>query len=588
MRFRVLRWIRSDVATGNRQYREVIVQTRRLTIGRGSDQHLQIADPKVFENHAVIRPGRGREGAVVVEALTPSGVIVNGRNRLVSTLNAGDEVRIGPAVLVVEPVAKGGLFTLRFRMAESENGRLDRLHVLSLSDSGLSKRFWSLMLASGVAAIFLLVPMAAALYQPLRPLLRSSSVVPSDNLWSPGPLHAAHAFIGNDCNACHTSPFAPIENVQCTSCHSNVEHHVPVTSTDIGLFDQKRCGDCHVEHAETPSVVSRDQRLCSDCHSDLKARSPKTQLLNVADFGKNHPDFRVTVLQGRESPKGGVDWTNVRLDLLPGVKRFERSHLTFSHAQHLARKGIKGPDGDEVLRCANCHTPDASGRMMQPIQMEKHCSRCHSLRFDENDPATTVPHGDIDGVYRTLISHFSRQLLEGRTGNLRTSALTRRPGGRAQTLSREEQGRALDWAEQQSLLAARDLFEKRVCVDCHEVTKLPQRQGFQQWRVEPVKLTQTWMPRARFDHKAHKTTECVTCHAGANVSKTSGDVLMPAITECRTCHTGANQKDKLPSDCLMCHQFHLPGRGLFDQRSTSEAAASPRSGIINRMREQQP
>lgn len=585
MRFRVLRWIRSDVATGNRQYREVIVQTRRLTIGRGSDQHLQIADPKVFENHAVIRPGRGREGAMVVEALTPSGVIVNGRNRLVSTLNPGDEVRIGPAVLVVEPVKKGSPFTLRFRMAEQESGRLDRLHVLSLSDSGLSKRFWSLMLASGVAAIFLLVPMAAALYQPLRPLLRSSSIVPNDSWWSPGPLHAAHAFIGSDCNACHTSPFTPIENVQCTSCHSNVEHHVPVTSTDVALFDLKRCGACHVEHAETPSVVSRDQRLCSDCHANLKTKSPRTQLLNVADFGKDHPDFRVNVLQSQESPKGGVDWSSVRLDVLPGVKRVERSHLTFSHAQHLARKGIKGPDGDEVLQCASCHTPDASGRVMQPIQMEKHCSRCHSLRFDEKDPTTTVPHGDIDGVYRTLISHFSRRLLEGDTGTLRTS-FARRPGGRAEALSREEQSRARDWAENQALLAARDLFERRVCVDCHEVTKLPGLSGFQQWRVEPVKLTQSWMPRARFDHQAHKTTECITCHAGANVSKVSGDVLMPAITECRTCHTGANSKEKLPSDCLMCHQFHLPGRGLFDEQATAESQASPRAGIIRRMRAQ--
>jgi hypothetical protein len=588
MRFRVLRWIRSDVATGNRQYREVIVQTRRLTIGRGSDQHLQIADPKVFENHAVIRPGRGREGPMVVEALTPGGVIVNGRNRLASTLNPGDEVRIGPAVLIAEPAPKGAPFTLRFKMAEAESGRLDRLHVLSLSDSGLSKRFWSLMLASGVAAIFLLVPMAAALYQPLRPLLRASAMMPNDGLWSPGPLHAAHAFIGGDCNACHTSPFAPIENVQCTSCHSNVEQHVRVSSADIALFDLKRCGQCHVEHAETPSVVSRDQRLCSDCHSNLKTKSPRTSLLNVSDFGTDHPDFRVNVLQGRESANGGVDWTNVRLDVLPGVKRFERSHLTFSHAQHLARKGIKGPDGDEVLQCANCHTPDASGRVMQPIQMEKHCSRCHSLRFDETDPTSTVPHGDIDGVYRTLLSHFSRRFLEGKTGSLRTSLSVRRPGAQAQTFSRDEQTRARNWAEQQSLLAARDLFERRVCVDCHEVTKMPERSGIQQWRVEPVKLTQLWMPRARFDHQAHRTTECVACHAGANVSKTSGDVLMPAIAQCRTCHTGANEKNKLPSDCLMCHQFHLPGRGLFDQSATSESQSRPRAGIIYRMREAQP
>jgi hypothetical protein len=220
--------------------------------------------------------------------------------------------------------------------------------------------------------------------------------------------------------------------------------------------------------------------------------------------------------------------------------------------------------------------------------MEKNCSRCHSLRFDENDPTTTVPHGDIDGVYSTLIAHFSRRFLEGDTGNLRTSQRARRPGGLADALTRQDQTRARDWAEQQSLLAARDLFERRVCVDCHEVTKIPNLPGIQQWKVEPVKLTQTWMPRARFDHQAHKTTECVACHAGANVSKTSGDVLMPAISECRTCHAGANSKDKLPSDCLMCHQFHLPGRGLFDQQATTESQASPRAGIIRRMREQQP
>jgi hypothetical protein len=583
MRFRVLRWIRSDTATGNRQFREVIVLTRRLTIGRASDQHLQIADAKIFPNHAVIRPGRGREGAVVIEALTPSGVTVNGRTRIVCTLNQGDEIRLGPAVIIVEPVQKGAPFTLRFRMAEQEGNRLDRLHVLSLSESGLSKRFWSLMLASGVAAIFLIVPMSAALYQPLRPLLRSSSVVPSDGLWSPGPLHAAHQFIGGDCNACHTSPFAPIENVQCTNCHTKVEHHVPVTSADISLFDQRRCAACHVEHAETTSVVSRDQRLCTDCHVKLDSLSPKTQLMNVADFGSDHPDFRVTVLQGREATSG-VDWTNVRLDVLAGVNRFERSRLSFSHAQHLARKGIKGPQGDEVLQCRNCHDPDQSGRLMQPIQMEQHCSRCHSLRFDENDPTTEVPHGDIDGVYRTLISHFSRQFLEGNTGGPRTSSSARRPGGQASAMSRDQQRRALDWAERQALDAARDLFEKRVCVDCHEVSKMPKRPGFQQWKVEPVKLTQSWMPLARFDHQSHKTSECTACHTGANASKRSGDVLMPGIGECRTCHSGADDRNKLPSDCLMCHQFHLPDRGLFDQTATSESEASPRAGTIGRMR----
>jgi FHA domain-containing protein/cytochrome c3-like protein len=586
MRFRVLRWIRSDAATGNRQYREVIVQTRRLTIGRASDQHLQIADKKVFPNHAVIRSGRGREGSMVVEALTPAGVTVNGKTRVVASLAPGDEIRLGPAIIVIEATRRGEPFTLRFRMAEQESNRLDRLHVLSLSDSGLSKRFWSLLLASGVAAIFLIVPMAAALYQPLKPLLRATSIVPNDSLWSPGPLHAAHQFIGADCNACHTSPFEPIENVQCTNCHQAVEHHVRVTSPDIALFDRQRCGECHVEHAETPSVVTRDQRLCSDCHAKLNVLSAKTDLQNVADFGLDHPDFRVSVLQGTEGAQG-TDWATVRLDVLPNVKRAERSHLTFSHNQHLARRGIKGPDGDEVLQCRNCHQPDPSGRLMQPIQMEQHCSRCHSLRFDEKDPSATVPHGDIPGVYSTLVSYYSRQFLQGNVGPQRGSPFARRPGGFTTQLSRDDQSRARDWAEQQSLSAARDLFEKRVCVDCHEVTRMPELPGIERWKVEPVKLTQSWMPRARFNHEAHKTTQCLACHTSSNLSKKSSDVLMPTIAECRTCHSGPEDKAKLPSDCLMCHQFHLPDRGLFDSRATNESDENPRTGIITRMRENQ-
>jgi hypothetical protein len=585
MRFRVLRWIRTDAGTGQRQFREVFVQTRRLTIGRASDQHLQIADSKVFPNHAVIRAGRGREGPVVIEALTPAGVIVNGRTRIVSNLNEGDEVRIGPAIVIVEPRAKGAPFTLRFRMAAQEGDRLDRLHVLSLSDSGLSKKFWSLMMASGVAAIFLIVPMAAALYQPLRPLLRETSMVPTDALWSPGPLHAAHRFIGNDCNACHTTPFAPIQNVQCTNCHRAVDHHVQVTSADVSMFESMRCGQCHVEHVETPTVVSRDQRLCTDCHADLGTKSPKTQLLNVSDFGRNHPDFRVTMLQPvKGTGKNGMDWTTVRLDVLPNTKRVERSNLSFSHERHLARKGIKGPDGDEVLQCGNCHQPDSSGRLMQPIQMEQHCSRCHSLRFDEKDPATTVPHGDIEGVYRTVINHFSRRFLESELDTQSTSRL-RRPGGRTGTFTRQDQRRGRDWAEQETLRVARDLFEKRVCVDCHRVTRTSVKTGYQQWEVEPVKLTAVWMPRARFDHGSHRSSDCLTCHKGADRSKTSSNVLMPAIAECRTCHGGAGESGgRLASDCLTCHQFHLPGRGLFDATATSQSEANPRSGTILRTR----
>ena len=76
----------------------------------------------------------------------------------------------------------------------------------------------------------------------------------------------------------------------------------------------------------------------------------------------------------------------------------------------------------------------------------------------------------------------------------------RRPGNEQRTLSEAEQRRARDWVDTQSLKIARELLEKRVCANCHEVTRVPDGVGLEQWRVEPVQLTADWMPRARFDH----------------------------------------------------------------------------------------
>jgi hypothetical protein len=349
------------------------------------------------------------------------------------------------------------------------------------------------------------------------------------------------------------------------------------------LFAEHRCADCHQEHNESRTLVSHDERVCTDCHADIKAIKPRTRLMNAADFGLDHPEFRLSMLESQPG-RNGMDWQTVKLDVLPGVKFVETSHLNFSHAQHLDSRGIKGPKGDEKLDCKDCHAPDASGRYMQPIQMEAQCSRCHSLRFDETDPTSTVPHGDIEGVYRTLIAHFSQQYLEGALPVVnRGRSSARKPGGPGAVMSRDEQMRARDMAESMAMSAARDLFERRVCVDCHEVTKVPGQASYQQWRVEPVRLTQHWMPQANFDHASHKTTRCQDCHQGAEISKKSSDVLMPTLKECRACHAGPEDKEKTPSDCLMCHQFHLPNHGLFDQDATIRARSLPRTEAQRRL-----
>jgi hypothetical protein len=51
---------------------------------------------------------------------------------------------------------------------------------------------------------------------------------------------------------------------------------------------------------------------------------------------------------------------------------------------------------------------------------------------------------------------------------------------------------------------------------------------------------------------------------------------MPGIAVCRDCHGGAQEKTKLTSECLMCHEFHLPNRGLFDADATNRM-----KGVLN-------
>ncbi len=89
--------------------------------------------------------------------------------------------------------------------------------------------------------------------------------------------------------------------------------------------------------------------------------------------------------------------------------------------------------------------------------------------------STTVPHGDIDGVYRTLVlSHFSRQFLEGEVQHLSAHVPVPAAPGRParKPLSRHEQRRAFDWAEQRvASRRARYFREARAASTATEVTK---------------------------------------------------------------------------------------------------------------------
>src|SRR5712691_2713148 len=65
-------------------------------------------------------------------------------------------------------------------------------------------------------------------------------------LTSPGPLSKAHAFIGNNCAACH-SPVAGVTRAKCVTCHANDSDLLKRQPTAFheGISE---CAACHYEH----------------------------------------------------------------------------------------------------------------------------------------------------------------------------------------------------------------------------------------------------------------------------------------------------------------------------------------------------
>jgi len=571
----LIRETAGSASAANKQTPGTVFHTAQLTIGSAPDQQLQVPHADVDPTHAILTPASG--GRVLLIALSPKGVIVNGQRQMRVFLDFNDTLQLGDTTVKLEAPNRFSNEQYSCVLRVSDPYTADETSPAAAAHSGQTSRltisFWSWTLTLGVLAIFLLVPMGTFLAPSVRKLLRSAPLVPSDALWSAGPLHATHRFIGNDCTACHVNPFEHVRNSECEKCHADVQHHVDVHTADVALFDTQRCAQCHLEHKEPATLIPRDQRLCTDCHSRLDRLKSDPQIENAADFGSDHPEFRIAVLSRDEVVAPG-QWQPQWLDSSNAATFKETSHLKFSHAQHLDPKGIKSPTGERILQCGDCHRPNSSGREMMPIRMETQCSGCHSLHFDEHDPTSGVPHGSLQSMFRVLREHFSRQYLEATGPTMRTQTdRLRRPGQEARQMSIDEQRRARDWADSESLKMGRELLEKRVCVDCHDVTRVLGASGFDQWQVAPVRLTQNWMPRARFNHAAHITEPCTSCHNTAARSKHSSDILMPRIAKCRECHGDASDTSKLSSDCVMCHRFHLPQRGHFDSEARKARAS---------------
>ena len=524
-----------------------------LRIGRASDQDIRIDE---FDLPLSIGEITESGGQLILTAKAPKLIRLNGGEVRQQTLKASDQIIIADTEIVIENATpNGGRLRVRSSAPRSKKSAA-ATSILAAVAPGPSKRWLSW--AAIIATLYLgwISPWSTTSFTTVKTHSSEASLVSlaqvsSEAMWTTGPLHNVHRSIGDDCSACHETPFEPVTDAACLSCHESKPHHFDPITFHAADSMLGRCAECHIEHVEPSHLILRDDQGCTDCHADIdNIAGARSQLRAVSSWSAGHPEFKVSIPRLEQAGR----WLTERISIDSPLAK-SSSNLIFPHSVHMNPDGIEGPEGPEQLNCGSCHQPDEGEIGMRPVSMEQHCSSCHLLTFDPDHPDRELPHGEPDELLLMMEEFYARRTLIGATLAAGRPAFDAERPGRTNQLDEAARAEALRLAKELAVQTAEDIFERTTCAICHDVTR--RSDGVTPaWEVAPVYINQHWMPLSRFDHGAHASETCESCHA-AETSLVSSDILMPDIASCQTCHGDEHTDDQLVSVCLDCHSFHL-------------------------------
>lgn len=430
-------------------------------------------------------------------------------------------------------------------------------------------------------------------------------------LYNPGPVASVHASFGNNCISCHTGDgkggfVKTVTDTACLKCHDGSIHNPnqkldsphqggALSGSVLAVSDAKHpagmragsCIACHTEHRGHTMLAATNDTLCVSCHANLKDAAkadPASPNRVVAFNATDHPDFGRDLVHDVDGAKRLVD---------PTV-------LQFNHRKHL---GLEQFNTD--ASCVKCHTPDASGKYIQPIRFAQHCASCHAIEAPSvvnqikrgpkvtNETllaATPAPHESMETIRAYASAHVARSIAEKSFADARTQEefvkkLTDKlvsNTGKTKLRDGAWQGSAMD-AKAPSALAGldgqramTDLYTQAIAIDakgcvlCHT---LEQKDG----KLETVPTTipqqpRRWFASSEFDHRAHRQMTCVSCHSTLSREKLDASKDVPSVPQmeqtsflnspatvasCVECHhSGTNAPKGVASDCVSCHNFH--------------------------------
>lgn len=572
----------SRTAEGREIIRPSRVEKNRIIVGRDAGSDIHLADLAVELNHAeILALENGR-----IEIQSVCGLDFDHDGRAVSRAeldpSTGGELRFGSHRLRVS--ADDGATIISVERVEALSDASEEKEEIGLFTlrgllPGRRRSAWTLIAATLV--LFLAWPIYT--YATSAGVKDRGAGFHADEMWSSGSLSVAHKSLENNCQACHTEKFVSATDNACLACHKDDAHdHAPAARLAMakespgiggqvkGLFKtvfnrpEGRCVDCHTEHEGEGPMTPTAQAFCADCHGSLDQRLTDTRIANAADFGTDHPQFKAAVTSGF-----GDGGKRLFKRVSFAAKPVDDNGLKFPHDIHLSKTNgiarmaqtMKGEQGwGNSLACKDCHTASADGTRFKPVDMEQDCAMCHSLAFDQvGGTLRTLRHGEPGQVVADLRAFYrgtSPAIPIGLGGMSR-----RRPGdyATAETAQDYAIGRRIyaGSAEQ----AIRAVFSQGgACYDCHVIS--PGTSAAVPFQVRKVSQPDRYMLKGWFDHNAHNTESCSSCHK-AETSKLASNLLLPDLGSCRTCHVGEDGarlkpvSKPVPSSCAMCHDYHM-------------------------------
>jgi hypothetical protein len=507
-----------------------------IILGRGGASQIILSGQRISPMHAKFSWVGGE--LVVADLGSLAGVRLNNRRVSSATVSSGDRVVLGDVQVRIE--ISEGIINLTESVAsvssasagEGAERQLTQLRI----ENYLPKMSY---LVFGVMTVCFVV---AGLYP-----FAMGNFLPFNS----GPISNSHALIAKDCQACHRTPFIPVQDSECTACHSMSEHaknFEAFTSTHPNL--SLRCGQCHMEHNGDHGLLLNDSQFCTSCHATMSTHASDTQVMNVVSIN-THPQFRVSV----ENERGEIE----RVALDDSAKLKDGAQIKLNHSLHL-QEGLRGRDGPVTLSCNSCHQLADNFRTIKPISFDAHCRDCHALTFDENMPDAQVPHGDAEAVYPALLTEYSKLIALG--GGVLRREQEREDVGRMFPSTRPKdassivvRGSAVDNARN----AERQLFTKTGCFLCHSYSEKDPTEKTEinsHFHVQEPRIPDVWLTKARFSHGAHEPFTCESCHEGTRNSTKTRDVLLPKVELCQQCHAEGKGPGYVESGCAECHSYH--------------------------------